>query len=63
MLYPRFSCYHRWQPTIDLIVRGKYSIPTVEANGDREFAESQMEEAGALHFLVLFSSGEAHFAF
>ncbi len=37
-----------------LIVRGKYSIPTAEANGDREFAESQMEEAGASHLWYFF---------
>ncbi len=41
-------------PPSILIVRGKYSIPTVEANGDREFAESQMEEVGASHLWYFF---------
>ncbi|PBK82497.1 hypothetical protein ARMGADRAFT_1090370 [Armillaria gallica] len=45
---PHHKCYHRWR-LIDFD-QSHCSVFTTEADEDREFAESQIEEVGAPHF-------------
>ncbi|KAK0213800.1 hypothetical protein IW262DRAFT_1301249 [Armillaria fumosa] len=51
---PRYSCYHRWR--FINFDKSRCSVFADEAEEDREFAESRIEEVGASHFGIGFGT-------